>query len=113
MSNHKCPRLGVGAALVALVAYNLLQVGLSGAFGPGLADYARQHFGISAPWWAWALGAWAIVTVLGLLKVDLNGKVLAVLLPAEILVVLALTVSGLLTPRTGTSARSPWSRANF
>src|SRR5262249_21602263 len=30
---------GVGAALVAVVAYNLLQGGLYGAFGPGMRDY--------------------------------------------------------------------------
>jgi amino acid transporter len=93
--------VGIAAALVALVAYNLLQVGLYGAFGPALADYARQHFDVAAPWWAWSLGAWAIVALLGLLKVDLNGRVLAVLLTTEILVVLALTVSGLGQPAGG------------
>jgi amino acid transporter len=66
-----------------------------------LHDYAARHFGVSRPWWVWALGAWAIVAVLGLLKVDLNGKVLAVLLTAEVLVVLALTVAGLTQPAAG------------
>src|SRR2546425_8098942 len=33
---------GVAAALVALVSYNLLQVGLYGAFGPGAASYAAD-----------------------------------------------------------------------
>jgi amino acid transporter len=92
---------GIAAAVVALVAYDFLQVGLYGAFGPSLSDYARQHFHVSVPWWAWALAAWVVVAVLGLLKVDLNSKVLAVLLSAEILVVLALTVSGLLHPAGG------------
>jgi amino acid transporter len=87
--------------MLALVAYNLLQVGLFGAFGPGLHDYATQHFAVSWPWWVWALCAWAIVAVLGLLKVDLNGKVLAVLLTAEVVVLLALTVAGVTKPAGG------------
>ena len=61
---------GVGGALVAVVAYNLLQVGLYGAFGPGAASYAADTFGVHAPWWAWALGVWAIVTVLGVRRGD-------------------------------------------
>jgi len=92
---------GVAAALVALVSYNLLQVGLYGAFGPGAASYAADKFDLHAPWWVWALSAWVVVAILGVLRVDLNGRVLAVLLSAEILVVIALTVAGLLYPAHG------------
>ncbi|GAA5189835.1 APC family permease [Rugosimonospora acidiphila] len=93
--------VGVGAAMVAVVAYNLLQVGLYGAFGPSTAGFMADKLGIHAPWWVWALAAWAIVTVLGLLRVDLNGKVLAVLLSIEIVVAVALAVSGLSHPAGG------------
>lgn len=86
---------------MALVAYDLLQVGLYGAFGPAAASYASDTFGVHAAWWVWALGAWLAVTVLGLLRVDLNGKVLAVLLSAEIVVVVALAVAGLAHPAHG------------
>jgi amino acid transporter len=101
---------GVGAALVAVVAYNLLQVGLYGMFGPTLADYADTKWGISAPWWAWALGAWFIVTLLGLLRVDLNGIVLGFLLTAEIIVVLVLAIAGLGKPANGYPVKTllPW-----
>jgi amino acid transporter len=93
--------VGVGAALVAVLAYNLLQVGLYGALGPGAAAYAAQHAGVHAPWWVWALGAWTVVSVLGLLRVDINSRVLAVLLSTEILVLLALSVCGLARPAGG------------
>lgn len=92
---------GVSGALVALVAYNLLQVGLYGAFGPSAANFAEDNFDVYAPWWAWSLGAWLVVTVLGLLRVDLNGWVLGVLLSVEIVVVLGLAVSGLMHPDGG------------
>src|SRR5215469_5092034 len=71
---------GVAAALVALLAYSFLQVGLYGAFGPNAASEAAAHLGVHEPWWAWALGAWAAITVLGLLRVDITGRILGVLL---------------------------------
>ena len=44
---------------------------------------------LHAAWWVWALAAWAIVTVLGLARVDITGKVLGVLLSAEVIVIVA------------------------
>ena len=93
--------VGVAAALVALLAYTFLQVGLYGAFGPNAASEAAAHLHLHAPWWAWALGAWAVITVLGLLRVDITGRVLGVLLCAEILVIVAETVAGLAHPAGG------------
>ena len=93
--------VGVAAALVALLSYSFLQVGLYGALGPNAASEAAAHLGVHAAWWAWALGAWAVVTVLGVLRVDITGRVLGVLLCAEITVILAETVSGLAHPASG------------
>ena len=92
---------GVAGALVALLAYSFLQVGLYGAFGPNAAAEAGAHLGVHAAWWVWALGAWAAVTGLGLLRVDVTGKVLGVLLTAEVIVIVAETVSGLAHPAGG------------
>jgi amino acid transporter len=92
---------GVAAALVALLAYSFLQVGLYGAFGPNAAAEAAAHLGLHAPWWAFALGAWAVVAVLGLLRVDITGRVLGVLLCAELAVTVAQTVGGLARPAGG------------
>jgi amino acid transporter len=92
---------GVSAALVALLAYTFLQVGLYGALGPAAASQAAAHLGVHGPWWAFALGAWAIVAVLGLLRVDVTGKILGVLLCAEIAVILAETAAGLARPAGG------------
>ena len=92
---------GVAAALVALLAYSFLQVGLYGAFGPNAAAEASAHLGLHAAWWAWALAAWAVVTVLGLARVDVAGRVLGVLLTAEVIVILAETITGLARPAGG------------
>ena len=91
----------MAAALVALLAYSFLQVGLYGAFGPNAASEAAAHLHVHAAWWAWALGAWAVITVLGLLRVDITGRILGVLLCAEIIVILVETVAGLAHPAGG------------
>jgi amino acid transporter len=92
---------GVAAALMALGAYSCLQIALYGMFGPDLAQMAAAHLGLHAPWWAWALGAWALVAVLGLLRVDITGRVLGLLTAVEITVIVALSISGLAHPAGG------------
>ncbi|MGH3283873.1 MAG: hypothetical protein ACRDPD_04180 [Streptosporangiaceae bacterium] len=53
------------------------------------------------PWWAWALMFWALVAALGLARVEVAGRVLAVLTAAEIIIVLVETISGLARPAGG------------
>ncbi|MBO4210630.1 APC family permease [Micromonospora echinofusca] len=93
---------GVGAAWVALIAYNLLQVGLYGAVGAAASPVLSRLTGTEPAWWVVALCAWALVAVLGLLRVDINGLVLAVLLIGEILVILVFDAGQLLHPAGGT-----------
>jgi hypothetical protein len=87
---------GVAAALVALLAYTFLQVGLHGALGPSAQAQAAAHLGIHAAWWVWAL-----VTILGLARVDITGKVLGVLLTVEVITIAAETSFGLAHPAGG------------
>jgi amino acid transporter len=79
--------VGVGAAFVALPAYSLMQIGLFGLFGVAASGIFAE-LGLAVSWYACAIGAWVVVTVLGMLWVDLSGKVLAALLVAEISIVL-------------------------
>ncbi|MFC8851169.1 MULTISPECIES: APC family permease [unclassified Micromonospora] len=92
---------GVGAAWVALLAYNALQVGLYGAVGAAATPVLERLFGVAPAWWVVALVAWALVAVLGLLRVDVNGMVLAVLLVAEIAVILVFDLGQLGHPAGG------------
>lgn len=93
--------VGVGAAWIALLAYNALQVGLYGLLGASAAPLLEQWAGLAVPWWALALIVWAFVALLGLQAVDVNGKVLAVLLAAEVGIICVLSVSNLLHPADG------------
>jgi amino acid transporter len=100
--------LGVGGAMVALLAYNLLQVGLYGAFGAFLSGYLGDKVGWDVKWWVLALLLWLFVAVLGLLRVDVNSRVLMVLLGAELIVVTIFDVVFLSHPAGGTVSFEPW-----
>jgi amino acid transporter len=78
---------GVGAAFVALVAYNAMQLGIYGLFGVAMGAFAADNLGINMEWYWWCLLAGAVIAVLGVLRIDLNARVLAVLLILEVIVV--------------------------
>lgn len=92
---------GVAAAYMALLAYNLLQVGLYGIIGVAAAPQLDAWFGISLEWWVIALIAWAIVGFLGVLRIDINGTVLAVLLLAEMAIIIIYSIASLGNPADG------------
>jgi amino acid transporter len=78
---------GVGVAFAALISYNAMQVGIYGLFGTATAQFMGDKIGIHLNWYWWCLVAGAIIACLGLLQIDLNARVLAVLLCLEVLVV--------------------------
>jgi len=79
---------GVGAAWVAIVAYNAMQIGIYGMFGFAGADLLSSVFHLGVPWWVCALFGWLVVGLLGINAVDLSAKVLGVLVALEFLVVI-------------------------
>jgi amino acid transporter len=89
--------VGVGAAWVALAAYNGFQVAAYGGFGAIAAPLFTVWFGVDLPWWLLTLVAWALVAVLGVRDVAVNGKVLATLLVAEIVLVVVFSVADMFT----------------
>ncbi|MGH3713256.1 MAG: hypothetical protein ACRDT4_07305 [Micromonosporaceae bacterium] len=91
---------GVAAGLVALVAYNALQIALFGGFGVWVAQLLTAG-GVPVPWWMCALFAWCVVGVLGVLRIDFNGKVLAGLMVAEVAVIAVLDVVFAMHPAEG------------
>jgi amino acid transporter len=77
----------VGAAFVALIAYNAMQIGIYGLFGVAMGAFMSDKLGITLDWYWWCLIGGAVIGVLGMLQIDLNARVLAVLLILEVLVV--------------------------
>lgn len=82
--------LGLGAAFVALLSYLALEAGVFGLFGPGLAELVKSYGGPDLPWWLWAAVGFVVVAVLGYRNIELSGKLLAVLLIAEVGIVVVL-----------------------
>jgi amino acid transporter len=75
---------GVGSAFVSLLAYLAIQLSVFGFFGATAAGQVKSELGLDLPWWVWTLIAWAIVTALSILRVDIGAKVLGLLMIVEV-----------------------------
>ncbi|WP_210493154.1 APC family permease [Patulibacter sp. SYSU D01012] len=89
---------GVAAAFVALVAYNAMQFGIYGLFGVAFGAFAADKLGITLDWYWWCLAAAAVIALLGVLRVDLNARVLAVILVLEVVAVVIFDVAVVADP---------------
>jgi amino acid transporter len=104
------PTAAVPGAFVALVAYNGLQIAIYGVWGAVVADFVSQQTGLTQPWWVYAAIALVIVGLLGVLRIDLNATVLAIVLVAEIIIVVVFFDIGAFThPAAGPALTEAWS----
>jgi amino acid transporter len=81
---------GFGFALVALISYLALEIGVYGLIGQGAQALFASYGLPQLHWGVWALIAVVIVAVLGHRNIDLSRNVLGVLLIAEVAIVLVL-----------------------
>lgn len=88
--------LGGAAALIAILSYNCMQIGVFGLFGAATSGLFAG-WGINLPWWVWCFIGIALVGVLGYRRVDLSARILTVLVILEYLVVLVLDLAILFT----------------
>ncbi len=86
--------VGGAAAMIALLSYNAMQIGLMGLFGFAAAGtFGPAGLGlIDVPWYYWSYAAIAIIAVLGYRQVDLSAKVLMLLVFLEFAIVILLDV---------------------
>ncbi|MFJ5139101.1 APC family permease [Streptomyces sp. NPDC088707] len=83
--------LGIAAALVAMVGYNGMEIGVYGLLGSATSDTAGALGGTDLPWLPIALAGLLVIWYGGYRSIDFGAKVLGLLLVAEtgILVLLA------------------------
>ena len=81
---------GIGIAFLALVSYVAIEAGVYGLLGPAGSDIVTLFGGPTLPWWLFAVAAFAVTTFVGYRNIRLSSRVLAVLLTAEIAIVLIL-----------------------
>ncbi|MFE9259180.1 APC family permease [Streptomyces sp. NPDC006879] len=92
------PTAGAGASMVALVAYSAMQVGVYGILGFEISGLFATYLDIQLAWWIPALLGVALVGALGWLKIDLNARVLGVLLLIECVLVVIFDVAAIADP---------------
>ena len=85
-------RMGKGIAVVALIAYTAIQIGIYGYIGWAIADTVAHYDGPEIPWPVYSFAILAIVAVLGYRHIELSAKVLGVALALEIGIVVILDV---------------------
>nr|WP_209707125.1 APC family permease [Leucobacter exalbidus] len=95
--------IGVGGSLVALVAYNTMQVGIYGLFGFQLSMFLEAKLGFVSPWWMWVFLCIVAVGVLGVNRVDLSAKVLGTLVALEFVAVIIFDIVSLSVAPEGVS----------
>ena len=88
---------GGAAGVLAMFAYNILQVGLYGMFGGVVSGTLESVSGLVLPWWSYSLMAMVSIAILGYRKIDLSARVLSVVVIAEYLAILTLDVAILKT----------------
>lgn len=92
------PTAGASASFVALIAYSAMQVGVFGILGFEISGLFATYLDVELAWWIPALIAVAATGALGWLKIDLNAKVLGVLLLIECALVVVFDVAALGKP---------------
>jgi amino acid transporter len=83
-------RMGKGIAVVALIAYTAIQIGIYGYIGWAISDTVAHYHGPVIPWPVYSFVVLAIVAVLGYRHIELSAKVLGVALALEIGIVVVL-----------------------
>lgn len=104
--------MGGAAAMVAILAYNAMQIGVFGLFGAATSGLFAG-FGLTLPWWVWTYVGIAVVAVLGYRRVDLSAKVLTVLVILEYLVVLVIDAAILFTGGDSGLSAAPFTPSAF
>lgn len=83
---------GVGSAFLALVSYAAVQLAVYGFIGSAVDVLVTDHGGPDLPWGAWSVLVMVVVALLGYRHIELSGRVLGVLLVAEVAIVMVLNV---------------------
>lgn len=93
------PRAGTGAAGIVVVTYLALQIGLVSQFGV-FAQQLAAEAGLRLPVWVWVFAAVIVTTLLVMRGVDVNMRVLGVIISLEV-VVIAILIVGILVAFPG------------
>src|SRR5690606_10733993 len=86
---------GLGAATLAIFAYNAIPAGLYGGFGYYAGELVNDTFGTHLPWWLVSIVAMVACLGLGVQGVHSGARVLGVFLSLEVTVITVLCIFSL------------------
>ncbi|MBU8820818.1 APC family permease [Mycolicibacterium goodii] len=101
-------RTGMGTGYAALLSYMCLYVGVYGLLGPALGDLVVSFHGPDLPWWLWSCAALLAVSLIGHRNVEFSGRILGLLLVAEIVITVALNAVVISTNAHGKGLSTAW-----
>jgi amino acid transporter len=104
---------GTAVAYLTVLAYSSIQAGVFGLFGLSVSTWLGTVFGLSVPWWPVALLMVLVVGAGGVLRIDLNAKVLGVALGLEVAVLVVVDVAMFGHPAGGAVSLAPLSPSNL
>lgn len=84
--------LGLGTAFVAVLAYAIAATGAIGPFAVFASQAVASITGVQTSWEPWAFGGLAAMGILGVLNVELNMRVLGIIMLVEVAVLIVLSV---------------------
>jgi len=87
---------GTGAAFMAALTYAVAGTGSIGVLAVLADGFATDTLNVDAPWWVWALIGTALMGVLGVLNVELNARILGVVIVIEVAILLTVCTAVLL-----------------
>lgn len=91
---------GSSASIIALLAYFSIQTAIVAMLGFFSEQFLNQHFNLDIPWWMMSMLFVVIAWILGVRRVEFGGKLLGLMMVAEVAIVL-LTDIMLLIKKTG------------
>ncbi|MFJ1472508.1 APC family permease [Massilia orientalis] len=93
---------GLGAACVAVISYTMFVPGGLSYLGFVMQTSVSELLGYKLPWIVYSLGAWVLVGLLGLRKIDFSARAVLALIVLEFLLLLAFDSS--IVGRLGSAA---------
>lgn len=85
--------MGTGTAFLVAFAYSVAAVASIGIFALLTSSLVFELFGVETSWVIWALCAVAIMGTLGVLKININARVLGVIIVCEIAILVVVGVA--------------------
>lgn len=95
------PRLGTAGGFVALLAYNVLAVYMVGFIGFFANSVLASELGVDIPWWILGIGLLGASMLLAMRGVELNARLLGLILAVEMSLLAAFVVAVLVNGGPG------------